>query len=69
MTDAVVDLLQHQRRVMIVAWHPSAQNILLSAGSDNNVIIWNVGTAEALNVITLPDIVTYTFSLYSCAPS
>jgi len=57
MTDSVVDLLQHQRRVMIVLWHPSAQNILMSAGSDNNIIIWNVATAEALNVITLPDLV------------
>jgi coronin-1B/1C/6 len=33
MTDPVVDLVKHQRRVGIVLWHPSAQNILLSAGS------------------------------------
>ena len=38
MTECVVDLVFHQRRVGIVLWHPSAQNILLSAGSDNNVI-------------------------------
>ena len=44
MTECVVDLVFHQRRVGIVLWHPSAQNILLSAGSDNNVCIWNVGT-------------------------
>jgi coronin-1B/1C/6 len=35
----------------------SSQNILLSAGSDNMVVIWNVGTGEALNVFTLPDLV------------
>lgn len=33
------------------------QNILLSAGSDNMVVIWNVGTGEALNSFTLPDLV------------
>lgn len=38
--------MKHQRRVSLVLWHPSAQNILLSAGSDNNVIIWNVGTGQ-----------------------
>ncbi|QQP41937.1 Coronin, partial [Caligus rogercresseyi] len=48
---------QHQRRVGLVLWHPSAQNVLLSAGSDNNVIIWNVGTGEALSAFTLPDMV------------
>ena len=37
-TESVVDLIKHQRRVGLVLWHPSAQNILLSAGSDNNVI-------------------------------
>ena len=46
MTDSVVDLVKHQRRVGLVLWHPSAQNILLSAGSDNNVVIWNVGTGQ-----------------------
>lgn len=37
MTEPIVDLLKHQRRVGLVLWHPSAQNILLSAGSDNLV--------------------------------
>ena len=54
MTECVVDLVFHQRRVGIVLWHPSAQNILLSAGSDNNVCIWNVGTGECLLNFTLP---------------
>ena len=45
-TDSIVDLMKHQRRVGLVLWHPSAQNILLSAGSDNNVVIWNVGTGQ-----------------------
>jgi len=57
MTECVVDLVYHQRRVGIVLWHPSAQNILLSAGSDNNVCIWNVGTGECLMTFALPELV------------
>jgi coronin-1B/1C/6 len=30
--EPVVDLVAHQRRVGLVQWHPSALNILLSAG-------------------------------------
>ena len=54
MTESVVDLVGHQRRVGLVLWHPSAQNILLSAGSDNKVCIWNVGTGENLLNFVLP---------------
>lgn len=39
-------------------WHPSALNVLLTAGSDNLVLIWNVGTGEALVRIDChPDVV------------
>lgn len=57
MTESVVDLVGHQRRVGLVLWHPSAQNILLSAGSDNKVCLWNVGTGECLLNFVLPDLV------------
>lgn len=46
--EPVVDLVAHQRRVGLVEWHPSAQNILLSGGSDNKIFVWNCGTGEAL---------------------
>ena len=32
--DALVDLEGHQRRVGIIEWHPTAENVLLSAGFD-----------------------------------
>lgn len=39
-------------------WHPSVLNVLLTAGSDNLVLIWNVGTGEALVRIDChPDVV------------
>ncbi|CAH0549464.1 unnamed protein product [Brassicogethes aeneus] len=58
LTEPIVDLVYHQRRVGLVLWHPTALNVLLTAGSDNQVVIWNVGTGEALVEITChPDIV------------
>jgi coronin-1B/1C/6 len=58
LTESVVDLVRHQRRVGLVLWHPSALNVLLTAGGDNQVIIWNVGTGEALVEINAhPDLV------------
>lgn len=32
--DSLVDLEGHQRRVGIIEWHPTAENVLLSAGFD-----------------------------------
>lgn len=32
LTEPVVDLVYHQRRVGLVLWHPTAQNVLLTAG-------------------------------------
>ena len=52
LTDCVADLVRHQKRVGVVNWHPSAFLILLSAGSDNKVLIWNVATAEVLTEIS-----------------
>ncbi|CAL8129858.1 unnamed protein product [Orchesella dallaii] len=58
LTESVVDLQYHQRRVGLVLWHPTAHNILLTAGSDNQVVIWNVGTGEPLVEIDChPDLV------------
>ncbi|XP_054613274.1 coronin-1C-A-like isoform X2 [Dunckerocampus dactyliophorus] len=48
LSDAVVVLEGHSKRVGIVSWHPTARNVLLSAGCDNQIIIWNVGTGEAM---------------------
>ena len=56
LTEPAAELVGHQRRVGMVLWHPSAQNILLSSGSDNKIIIWDVGTAEPVTVIEHPDL-------------
>ncbi|KAF3702054.1 Coronin-1C Coronin-3 [Channa argus] len=53
LSEPVVVLEGHSKRVGIVSWHPTARNVLLSAGCDNQIIIWNVGTGEA--IINLED--------------
>ncbi|XP_017266162.1 uncharacterized protein coro1cb isoform X1 [Kryptolebias marmoratus] len=53
LSEPVVVLEGHSKRVGIVLWHPTARNVLLSAGCDNQIIIWNVGTGEA--IINLED--------------
>ncbi len=56
--DCVADLVAHQRRVGVIAWHPSAYLVLLSAGSDNKVFVWNVATAEILTELDMhPDMI------------
>ncbi|XP_051975606.1 uncharacterized protein LOC127638211 isoform X2 [Xyrauchen texanus] len=51
MSEPVVVLEGHSKRVGIITWHPTARNILLSAGCDNVIIIWNVGTGEAITTL------------------
>lgn len=56
--DCVADLVAHQRRVGVINWHPSAYLVLLSAGSDNKVFVWNVATAEILTELdSHPDMI------------
>uniref|UniRef100_A0A8C2DXH3 Coronin n=1 Tax=Cyprinus carpio TaxID=7962 RepID=A0A8C2DXH3_CYPCA len=46
--DPVVKLEGHSKRVGILSWHPTAHNVLMSAGCDNVVILWNVARGEAV---------------------
>ncbi|KAK3786095.1 hypothetical protein RRG08_045481 [Elysia crispata] len=55
LTECVVDLSVHQRRVTLLVWHPSAMNVLLSTSSDNTIILWNVGMGEAMLQVEMPD--------------
>ncbi|KAJ7344134.1 hypothetical protein JRQ81_000084 [Phrynocephalus forsythii] len=48
LTEPVVVLEGHSKRVGIITWHPTARHVLLSAGCDNVVIVWNVATTEEL---------------------
>ena len=43
--------LIYRRRVGIIEWHPTAENILVSAGYDHMVIVWNIARGVAINII------------------
>lgn len=48
LSEPVVELCGHQKRVNTLAWHPTAANILFTAGGENKILVWDVGTGEAL---------------------
>lgn len=39
---------RHQRKVGCIVWHPTAENVLASAGADAAIFIWNTGTGDLL---------------------
>lgn len=43
LTELVVVFKGHTIHMNITAWYPTAQNMLLSAGCDNVVLVWNTG--------------------------
>ncbi|NXP07580.1 COR2A protein, partial [Thinocorus orbignyianus] len=42
------ELRGHVRRVSLIEWHPTANNILFSSGYDYKIMIWNLDTKEAV---------------------
>ncbi|KAG8349137.1 protein of unknown function (DUF1899) WD domain [Trypanosoma vivax] len=46
-SDNIVHLQGHSKKVGIMNFHPSAENVLASAGADMVVNIWDVNTAKA----------------------
>ena len=43
----------HEKRSLLVTWHPTAHNILASAGADNMIFIWKVDSAEGVYLFVL----------------
>ncbi|XP_056004095.1 coronin-2B-like isoform X2 [Ostrea edulis] len=62
LTEWVVDLHGHKRRVGYIEWHPTAENILLSAGFDYKCVLWNVEQAEPVNVVSCHDNTIFSMS-------
>lgn len=57
LTEPIRVLSGHQRRCGFLLWHPTAENVLLSAGTDFKVLIWNTGTGDIINCIELPELI------------
>lgn len=63
LTDWIVELQGHKRRVAYIEWHPVAENVLFSAGFDHLVIVWDINRGEAISVIDRHPDVIYSMSL------
>lgn len=47
---------------MYLLWHPTAENILLSAGYDHLIFVWNIAKGQAVNVIDCHQDAIYSMS-------
>lgn len=50
--ESAIDLIGHRKKVGIIQWHPTANNILASAGFEYNIIIWDVEKGSPVHVIS-----------------
>ncbi|CAL8310814.1 unnamed protein product [Arctogadus glacialis] len=48
LSEPVVKLEGHSKRVGILSWHPTAHNVLMTAGCDNVLILWNVARGQEM---------------------
>mmetsp|Transcript_4344 Transcript_4344/g.9344 ORF Transcript_4344/g.9344 Transcript_4344/m.9344 type:complete len:453 (+) Transcript_4344:85-1443(+) len=48
-SESVVDLVGHAKRVNLLRYHPSASNVIASTSSDNTVKIWDIEAGQELN--------------------
>lgn len=63
LTDWLVELQGHKRRVAYIEWHPVAENVLFSAGFDHLIIVWDISSGEAVSIIDRHPDVIYSMSL------
>ncbi|XP_048512695.1 coronin-2B-like isoform X4 [Athalia rosae] len=63
LTEWLVELQGHKRRVAYIEWHPVAENILFSAGFDHLIIVWDINSGEAVSIIDRHSDVIYSMSL------
>lgn len=56
LSESLVDLTGHAKKVTLVRYHPSASNILLSSSADCTVKVWDVEKGEAVTTVEVPDL-------------
>lgn len=63
LTEHLVELAGHRRRVTLLEWHPTAENILFSAGFDHRILVWNIAKGQSVNAIECHPDAIYSMSL------
>lgn len=62
LSEPVMDLREHKRRVSYIEWHPTADNILVSSGFDYLMLVWNVSKGTVVRTIDCHSEVIHSFS-------
>jgi len=50
LSEPLVDLRGHRKKVSLLRYHPTAANVLASASTDNTIRVWDVEKAEEISV-------------------
>ena len=53
----------------MVEWHPTAENILVSAGYDHTIMVWNIARGVAVNTISCHTDTIYSMSFNRFEPN
>jgi coronin-1B/1C/6 len=57
LTESLVDLTGHKKKVTLLRYHPTASNIILSTGADYTVKTWDIEKGEAITSFDdMPDL-------------
>ena len=56
LSESLVDLVGHGKKVNLVRYHPTASNVLLSSSADCTVKVWDVEKSEAITTASVPDL-------------
>lgn len=51
LTESLVDLVGHRKKVTLLRFHPSANNVLASTSADHTVKIWDIEKAEEISTL------------------
>ncbi|XP_033628304.1 coronin-1C-A-like [Asterias rubens] len=53
--EPMLKLDYHEKKIVKLMWHPTAENILMTAAQDCKVLIWNLESASVITEVPLPD--------------
>lgn len=52
LSDSLVDLIGHKKKVTLLRYHPTASNVLLSSSADYTTKVWDVEKADAVTTFS-----------------
>src|SRR5690606_34591352 len=50
-SEPLITLAEHKRRVSMIEWHPTADGVLFSVSFDHQILVWKVHTGQLIQTI------------------